>query len=49
MTQALLNNLRERVLAAFRAERRCRSVAARFGLGVSSVVKWAKREPRPGP
>ena len=48
MTRALSNDLRDRVVAAFRAEGRCRSVAARFGVGVSSVVKWAQREAETG-
>ena len=34
MTRALSNDLRERVVAAFRAEGGCRSVALRFGVGV---------------
>jgi transposase len=43
MTRALSNDLRERVLAAVSAGDSCRSVAARFGVSVSSVVKWSQR------
>ena len=48
MARALSNDLRGRVVAAFRAEGGCRSVALRFGVGVSSVVKWAQREAETG-
>ena len=43
MTRPLSNDLRERVVAAVGAGESCRSVAARFGVGVSSVVKWSQR------
>ena len=43
MTRALSNDLRERVVAAVVAGERCRSVAARFDVSVSSVVKWSQR------
>jgi transposase len=43
MTRPLSNDLRERVVAAVGAGDSCRSVAARFGVGVSSVVKWSQR------
>jgi transposase len=43
MTRALSNDLRERVVAAACAGESCRSVAARFGVSVSSVVKWSQR------
>jgi putative transposase len=36
-------DLRERVVAAVMAGQSCRSVAARFGVAVSSVVKWSQR------
>ncbi len=36
-------DLRERVVAAFLAGEPCRSVAARFDIAESSVVKWAQR------
>jgi putative transposase len=42
MTRPLSNDLRERVVAAVLAGERCRSVAARFGVAVSSVVKWSQ-------
>ena len=43
MTAPLSNDLRERVVAAVMAGESCRSVAARFGVAVSSAVKWAQR------
>jgi transposase len=43
MTRALSNDLRERVVTAVGAGESCRSVAARFGVSVSSVVKWSQR------
>jgi putative transposase len=43
MTRPLSNDLRERVVAAVLAGSTCRSVAARFGVAVSSVVKWSQR------
>ncbi|EAV43087.1 probable insertion sequence transposase protein [Stappia aggregata IAM 12614] len=43
MTRPLSNDLRERVVAAVSAGETCRSVAARFGVSVSSVVKWSQR------
>jgi transposase len=43
MTRPLSNDLRERVVAAVLAGESCRRVAARFGVGVSSVVKWSQR------
>jgi transposase len=43
MTRALSNDLRERVGAAVWAGEGCRSVAARFEVAVSSVVKWSQR------
>ncbi len=36
-------DLRDRVVAAVLAGETCRSVAARFGVAVSSVVKWSQR------
>jgi len=36
-------DLRERVIAALQAGDSCRAVADRFGLGVSTVVKWGQR------
>ena len=43
MTRPLSNDLRERVVAAVLAGESCRSVAQRFGVAVSSVVKWSQR------
>lgn len=43
MTAPLSNDLRERVVAAVLAGESCRSVASRFGVAVSSVVKWSQR------
>jgi putative transposase len=43
MTRPLSNDLRERVIAALAAGESCRSVASRFGVAVSSVVKWSQR------
>jgi putative transposase len=43
MARPLSVDLRERVVAAGLAGETCRSVAARFGISVSSVVKWSQR------
>lgn len=43
MVRPLSNDLRERVVAASVAGESCRSVAQRFGVAVSSVVKWSQR------
>jgi putative transposase len=43
MTRPLSNDLRGRVVAAFLAGESSRSVASRFGVAVSSVVKWSQR------
>lgn len=43
MTRPLSNDLRERVIAALGSGESCRAVAARFGVAVSSVVKWSLR------
>ena len=43
MTRPLSNDLRERVVSAVIVGESCRSVAARFDVAVSSVVKWAQR------
>jgi transposase len=43
MTRALSNDLRERVVEAVVAGENCRAVASRFGVAVSSVVKWSQR------
>jgi putative transposase len=43
MTRPLSNDLRERVVAAVCGGESCRSAASRFGVAVSSVVKWSQR------
>jgi putative transposase len=43
MSRPLSNDLRERVVGAVAAGESCRMVAARFGVAVSSVVKWSQR------
>ena len=43
MVRALSIDLRERVVAAVLGGESCRAVAARFGVAVSSVVKWSQR------
>lgn len=43
MIRPLSNDLRERVVAAVVAGETTRVVAVRFGVAVSSVVKWAQR------
>lgn len=48
MTRALSNDLRERVALATLAGESCRSVAAQFGVAVSSVVKWVQRHRETG-
>jgi putative transposase len=42
MTAPLSNDLRERVVGAIEAGETCRSAAARFGVAVSSAVKWSQ-------
>lgn len=48
MTRPYSNDLRERVVGAFEAGASCRAVSARFGVAVSSVVKWSQRYRRTG-
>ena len=48
MARPLSNDLRERVVAAVREGASCRVVASRFGVAVSSVVKWSQRARRTG-
>lgn len=43
MARPLSDDLRERVVARFAAGETVRSVAAMFGVSVSSVVKWSLR------
>ena len=44
MTRPLSLDFRERVVASVLAGESCRSVAERFGVAVSSVVKWSQRQ-----
>jgi transposase-like protein len=48
MSPPLSNDLRKRVVAAVLDGESCRSVATRFGVAVSSVVKWSQRWRRTG-
>ena len=48
MTAPLSNDLRERVVRAIADGESCRSVASRFGVAVSSAVKWSQRYRRTG-
>ena len=43
MATPLSNDLRKRVVSAVSRGETCRSVAARFGVGVSTVVRWSQR------
>lgn len=43
MTRPFSNDLRARVVAAVEAGETTRCVAARFGVAVSTVVKWSQR------
>ncbi len=43
MTRPYSNDLRERVVSAVLSGESCRSVAVRFEVAVSSVVKWSQR------
>lgn len=43
MARAYSLDLRERVVAAIRSGQSCRRVAATFGLGAATVVKWWQR------
>ena len=48
MTRPYSNDLRERVVGAVESGESCRSVASRFGVAVSTVVKWSQRYRRTG-
>ena len=48
MTRPLSNDLRERVVLAVLSGESSRVVAARFGVAVSSVVKWSQRYRKTG-
>jgi transposase len=43
MTRPYSNDLRERVVGALASGESCRAVAKRFGVAVSTVVKWHQR------
>lgn len=43
MTRPYSNDLRERVVSAAQSGESCRSVASRFDVAVSTVVKWHRR------
>ena len=43
MVRALSNDLRERVVSAVQSGETSRAVASRFGVAISSVVKWSQR------
>jgi putative transposase len=48
MVRPYSTDLRERVVAAVAGGESCRSVASRFDVAVSSVVKWSQRQRRTG-
>jgi transposase len=48
MTRAYSTDLRERVVAAVRAGSTAQAAAGRFGVAVSSVVKWSQLAVRKG-
>jgi transposase len=48
MVRPLSNDLRKRVIAAVARGESSRSVASRFGVAVSSVVKWSQRYRKTG-
>jgi putative transposase len=43
MTRPLSNDLRQRVVTAVLSGESCRAAAERFGVAVSSAVKWSQR------
>ena len=43
MPRTLSVDLRERVVAAVASGASCRAAAARFGVGVSSAIRWCAR------
>lgn len=54
MGRALSIDLRERVVAAVEGGMSCRAAAARFGIGVSSAIRWRQQQltrghVKPGP
>jgi putative transposase len=48
MARPYSNDLRERVVGAVEGGESCRTVSARFGVAVSTVVKWSQRYRRTG-
>ncbi|WP_228125687.1 IS630 family transposase [Gluconobacter cadivus] len=48
MARALSDDLRERVLEAGVAGASARSIAARFGVGISTAIRWLRRERESG-
>lgn len=48
MVRPCSNDLRERVVRAVEAGEPCRSVSARFGVSVSSAVRWSQRHRETG-
>jgi len=44
MGRALSLDLRERVMAAVDGAMSCRAAAARFGVGVSSAIRWRQQQ-----
>ena len=48
MARAYSMDLRQRVVAAVEGGMSCRAVAARFGVAVSTAVKWMQRHRRTG-
>src|SRR6516162_955522 len=44
MVRPISNDLRKRAVAAVAKGESCRAVALRFGVAVSSVVKWSQRQ-----
>lgn len=48
MSRPISNDLRERAVGAVMAGETCRVVAARFEVGVASVVRWSQRYRRTG-
>jgi transposase len=48
MARALSDDLRKRVLEAGAAGASTRSIAARFGVGISTAIRWLRRERESG-
>ena len=44
MARALSQDLRDRVVAAVEGGMSCRAVAARFGIGVATAVRWRQMQ-----